>query len=113
MNAAQYAYHDKLLSLRVSAPLPVLWPRLQPLVVHYCLHHACDAGPSAPLANLSAPAAISATTSVHAAEQPVLPLEILSADAPGGAELQCALKGGRTLPVAPLLTHSANSPTSS
>jgi hypothetical protein len=55
-------------------------------------------GPSAPLANLSAPAAISATTSVHAVEQLGLPPENLSADAPGASKPQCALKGGRPLP---------------
>jgi hypothetical protein len=55
-------------------------------------------GPSALLANLCAPPAISATTSVHAVEQPGLPLENLSAYAPGAANLQCALKGGRPLP---------------
>jgi hypothetical protein len=51
-----------------------------------------DQGPSALLANLSAPAAISFTTSVHTVEQPGFPLENLSADAPGRA-----LKGGRPL----------------
>jgi hypothetical protein len=54
-------------------------------------------GPSALLANLSAPAAIAFTTSVHVVDQPGLPLENLSADAPGAARLQCALKGGRPL----------------
>jgi hypothetical protein len=54
-------------------------------------------GSSAPLAKLSAPGAISAETSVHAVEEPGLPLENLRADAPGAAELQCALKGGRPL----------------
>jgi hypothetical protein len=54
-------------------------------------------GPTAPLANLSAPATISATTSVHAVQQPGLPLGNLSADAPETAKPQCALKGGRTL----------------
>jgi hypothetical protein len=56
-----------------------------------------DQASSAPFGNLSAPATISATTSVHAVEQPGLPLEDLSADAPRAAKLQCALKGGRTL----------------
>jgi hypothetical protein len=54
--------------------------------------------PPAHSGNLTAPAAISATTSVHAAESPVLPLKNLRADAPGATELQCALKGGRPLP---------------
>jgi hypothetical protein len=47
----------------------------------------------------SAPTAISATTSVYAVEQPGIPLENLSANAPGAAKLQCGLKGGRTLQV--------------
>jgi hypothetical protein len=41
---------------------------------------------------------MSVTTSVHAVESPGLPPENLRADAPGTAELQCALKGGRPLP---------------
>jgi hypothetical protein len=42
-------------------------------------------GPSTPFANLSAPAAIFVTTSVHAVEQLGVPLVNLSADAPGAA----------------------------
>jgi hypothetical protein len=57
--------------------------------------------PSAPLANLSAPAAISATTSVHAVEHAVSPLGDLRAHAPGAAKPQCALEGGRE----PMKTH--------
>jgi hypothetical protein len=48
---------------------------------------------------LDKPQCISVTTSVHAVEQPGLPLENLGADAPGAAKLQCALEGGRTLHV--------------
>jgi hypothetical protein len=55
-------------------------------------------GTSAPLKNLSAPAAISVVISVHAVEQPGLPLENPSANATEGAKLECALRGGRTLP---------------
>jgi hypothetical protein len=54
-------------------------------------------GSSAPFAFLSAPGASSAQTSVHAVEEPWLPLENLSALDPGAPELQCALKGGRPL----------------
>jgi hypothetical protein len=59
-------------------------------------HHACQ-GPPVPLTNLSAPPAILVTTSVRAVEHPGFRLENLSADAPGLAKLQCALKGGRPL----------------
>jgi hypothetical protein len=41
----------------------------------------------------------SVTTSVHADEDPGLPLDNLSADAPGATKPQCALKGGRPLGV--------------
>jgi hypothetical protein len=56
-----------------------------------------DQGSTAPFAFLSAPGASSGQTSVRAVEEPWLPLGNLSADAPGAAELQCALKGGKPL----------------
>jgi hypothetical protein len=57
---------------------------------------ACQ-GSSAPFAFLSAPGASSGQTSVHAVGEPWLPFEKLSADDPGAAKPQCALKGGRHL----------------
>jgi hypothetical protein len=54
-------------------------------------------GSTAPLPNLSALVATSVTPSMHAVEEPGLPLENFRADAPGSAELECALKGGRPL----------------
>jgi hypothetical protein len=56
-----------------------------------------EQGSSAPYAFLSAPGAIFVQASVHAVEEPWLPLQNLSAHAPGAAELQCALKGGGPL----------------
>jgi hypothetical protein len=56
-----------------------------------------DRGLPPPLHFLSAPGASSGQTSVHAVEEPWLPLENLSANAPGAAGPQCALKGGRPL----------------
>jgi hypothetical protein len=57
----------------------------------------CSQESTAPFAFLGAPGASSGQTSVHAVEEPWLPLGSLSADAPGAAELHCALKGGKPL----------------
>jgi hypothetical protein len=58
------------------------------------------------MADLSTPGAISVTPPVQTVEQARLPLENLRADAPGAAEVQCALKGGRPLLPGPM--HAYN-----
>jgi hypothetical protein len=68
---------------------------------------ASNQGSSDPFAFLSAPGAISGQTSVHAVEEPWLPLGNLSADAPGASELQCALTGGKPLQAMALSTRRA------
>jgi hypothetical protein len=65
----------------------------------FCWAFTPAQGPSAPFPNLSAPDAISVTTSVHAVEGPALPLKNPSADVPGAAKPQSALKGGTPLPL--------------
>jgi hypothetical protein len=54
-------------------------------------------GSFAPFAFLGAPGISSGQTLVHAVEEPWLPLENLSADAPGAAILECTLMGGTPL----------------
>jgi hypothetical protein len=56
-----------------------------------------DQGSTAPFAILSTARAITGQTSVHAAEEPRLPIENLRADAPGAAEPRCVLEGVRPL----------------
>jgi hypothetical protein len=67
-------------------------------------------GSSCPFAFLSAPGASSGQTSVHAVEEPWLPLQNLSAGAPGAAEPQCALTGGKSLVLTPPLLLVATHP---
>jgi hypothetical protein len=66
---------------------------------------AWQQGSSGPFAFLSAPGDSSGQTSVHAVEEPWLPLQNISAHAVGAAELQCALTGGKPLLGSELLHH--------